>query len=33
MHDCWQEPYNLRPSFTDIVDMLETIIENDAVKK
>ncbi|KAM6988183.1 tyrosine kinase receptor Cad96Ca isoform 1-T1 [Tautogolabrus adspersus] len=30
MRDCWLEPYTLRPSFTDIVSMLENIIENDA---
>ncbi|XP_072247891.1 fibroblast growth factor receptor homolog 1 [Leuresthes tenuis] len=30
MRDCWQEPHTLRPSFTDIVGMLENIIENDA---
>ncbi|XP_070685754.1 fibroblast growth factor receptor homolog 1 isoform X2 [Pempheris klunzingeri] len=30
MRDCWQEPYTLRPSFTNIVSMLENIIENDA---
>ncbi|CAJ1065962.1 tyrosine kinase receptor Cad96Ca isoform X1 [Xyrichtys novacula] len=30
MRDCWQEPYTLRPSFTDIVSMLENIIENDS---
>ncbi|XP_005930908.1 tyrosine-protein kinase SRK3 isoform X2 [Haplochromis burtoni] len=30
MRDCWQEPYTLRPSFTDIVCMLESIMENDA---
>lgn len=30
MRDCWQEPYTLRPSFTDIVCMLENIMENDA---
>uniref|UniRef100_A0A3B4B7L1 Protein kinase domain-containing protein n=1 Tax=Periophthalmus magnuspinnatus TaxID=409849 RepID=A0A3B4B7L1_9GOBI len=32
MRDCWLEPYSLRPSFTDIVRMLECIMENDAVK-
>lgn len=32
MRDCWLEPYSLRPSFTDIVLMLENIIENDAVR-
>ncbi|KAM9734324.1 tyrosine kinase receptor Cad96Ca isoform 1-T2 [Menidia menidia] len=30
MRDCWQEPHSLRPAFTDIVGMLENIIENDA---
>uniref|UniRef100_A0A3Q3X897 Protein kinase domain-containing protein n=1 Tax=Mola mola TaxID=94237 RepID=A0A3Q3X897_MOLML len=30
MRDCWLEPYTLRPSFTDVVSMLENIIENDA---
>ncbi|XP_036974385.1 tyrosine kinase receptor Cad96Ca [Acanthopagrus latus] len=30
IQDCWLEPYTLRPSFTDIVGMLETIIETDA---
>ncbi|XP_053279635.1 tyrosine kinase receptor Cad96Ca isoform X2 [Pleuronectes platessa] len=30
MQDCWREPYTLRPSFTDIVNMLENILENDA---
>ncbi|XP_037630397.1 tyrosine kinase receptor Cad96Ca isoform X1 [Sebastes umbrosus] len=30
MRDCWLEPYTLRPSFTDIVRMLENIMENDA---
>ncbi|TMS07495.1 Tyrosine kinase receptor Cad96Ca [Larimichthys crocea] len=30
IQDCWREPYALRPSFTDVVHMLETIIENDA---
>ncbi|PWA32432.1 hypothetical protein CCH79_00018795, partial [Gambusia affinis] len=30
MRDCWQEPYTLRPAFTDIVSMLENIIEADA---
>ncbi|XP_027900858.1 tyrosine kinase receptor Cad96Ca [Xiphophorus couchianus] len=30
MHDCWQEPYTLRPGFKDIVSMLENIIEDDA---
>lgn len=30
MKDCWLEPYTLRPSFSNIVSMLENIIENDA---
>uniref|UniRef100_UPI0037E70AD9 LOW QUALITY PROTEIN: tyrosine kinase receptor Cad96Ca-like n=1 Tax=Semicossyphus pulcher TaxID=241346 RepID=UPI0037E70AD9 len=30
MRECWLEPYTLRPSFTDIVCMLENIMENDA---
>ncbi|XP_062275156.1 tyrosine kinase receptor Cad96Ca [Scomber scombrus] len=30
MKDCWLEPYTMRPSFTDIVHMLENIIEDDA---
>ncbi|XP_008300903.1 tyrosine kinase receptor Cad96Ca [Stegastes partitus] len=30
MRDCWQEPYTLRPSFNDIVYMLENVMENDA---
>ncbi|KAM7399842.1 hypothetical protein PAMP_019083 [Pampus punctatissimus] len=30
MRDCWLEPYTLRPSFTDVVNMLEEIIDNDA---
>ncbi|XP_071328020.1 tyrosine kinase receptor Cad96Ca isoform X2 [Trachinotus anak] len=30
MRDCWLEPYTLRPSFTDIIHMLENIMENDA---
>ncbi|KAJ0064000.1 hypothetical protein NL108_015729 [Boleophthalmus pectinirostris] len=30
MRDCWLEPYTLRPSFSDIVRMLENIMENDA---
>ncbi|XP_072514733.1 fibroblast growth factor receptor homolog 1-like isoform X2 [Salminus brasiliensis] len=29
MKDCWQEPYSLRPSFMDIVEVLENILEND----
>uniref|UniRef100_A0A6Q2X7V3 Protein kinase domain-containing protein n=1 Tax=Esox lucius TaxID=8010 RepID=A0A6Q2X7V3_ESOLU len=31
MRDCWTEPYTSRPSFTDIVRILENIMENDAV--
>ncbi|KAL0972728.1 hypothetical protein UPYG_G00193990 [Umbra pygmaea] len=30
MKDCWTEPYTCRPSFTDIVRILENIMENDA---
>ncbi|XP_040030423.1 tyrosine kinase receptor Cad96Ca [Gasterosteus aculeatus] len=30
MRDCWLDMYTLRPSFTDVVRMLEDIIENDA---
>ncbi|KAM4628394.1 tyrosine kinase receptor Cad96Ca [Polymixia lowei] len=30
IHDCWLEPYTLRPSFTDIVQVLEDTLENDA---
>ncbi|KAM7413734.1 hypothetical protein PAMA_020894 [Pampus argenteus] len=30
MRDCWLEPYTLRPSFTDVVNMLEEIMDNDA---
>lgn len=30
MRDCWLEPHTLRPSFTDIVHMLENIMESDA---
>ncbi|XP_062329695.1 fibroblast growth factor receptor homolog 1 isoform X2 [Osmerus eperlanus] len=30
MHDCWLEPYTSRPSFTDIVRILEDIIDNDS---
>ncbi|XP_036006215.1 tyrosine kinase receptor Cad96Ca [Fundulus heteroclitus] len=30
MRDCWQEPYTQRPSFKDLVCMLENIVENDA---
>ncbi|XP_038160550.1 tyrosine kinase receptor Cad96Ca [Cyprinodon tularosa] len=30
MRDCWQEPHTLRPSFKEIVSMLENIMENDA---
>ncbi|XP_029699188.1 fibroblast growth factor receptor 4 isoform X1 [Takifugu rubripes] len=32
MRNCWLEPYSLRPSFTDVVLMLENIMENDAVR-
>ncbi|XP_066551640.1 tyrosine kinase receptor Cad96Ca isoform X2 [Amia ocellicauda] len=28
--DCWLEPYTQRPSFSDIVRILENIVENDA---
>lgn len=31
MSDCWQEPYFMRPSFMDIVKVLENILENDRV--
>ncbi|XP_053502308.1 fibroblast growth factor receptor homolog 1 [Ictalurus furcatus] len=30
MKDCWVEPYTARPSFTDLVRILESIIENDS---
>ncbi|KAG7218371.1 hypothetical protein INR49_020435 [Caranx melampygus] len=30
MRDCWVEPYTLRPSFSDIVHLLEDVMENDA---
>uniref|UniRef100_A0A3P8V468 Tyrosine kinase receptor Cad96Ca-like n=1 Tax=Cynoglossus semilaevis TaxID=244447 RepID=A0A3P8V468_CYNSE len=30
MKNCWMEPYTMRPSFADIVSMLENIIENDS---
>ncbi|KAL4647183.1 fibroblast growth factor receptor 1-like [Arapaima gigas] len=30
MKDCWLEPYSSRPSFTDIVRILDNILENDA---
>uniref|UniRef100_A0A8C6T1T7 Protein kinase domain-containing protein n=1 Tax=Neogobius melanostomus TaxID=47308 RepID=A0A8C6T1T7_9GOBI len=30
MRDCWLEPHTLRPCFTDIVHMLENIMEDDA---
>uniref|UniRef100_A0A3Q2NNE6 Protein kinase domain-containing protein n=1 Tax=Fundulus heteroclitus TaxID=8078 RepID=A0A3Q2NNE6_FUNHE len=33
MRDCWQEPYTQRPSFKDLVCMLENIVENDAVSR
>ncbi|XP_066507910.1 fibroblast growth factor receptor homolog 1-like [Hoplias malabaricus] len=29
MKDCWLEPYSLRPSFMDIVRVIENILEND----
>ncbi|XP_053095621.1 fibroblast growth factor receptor homolog 1 [Pangasianodon hypophthalmus] len=30
MKDCWLEPYTARPSFTELVSILENIIENDS---
>ncbi|XP_062873173.1 tyrosine kinase receptor Cad96Ca [Trichomycterus rosablanca] len=30
MKDCWLEPYTARPSFNDLVRILESILENDA---
>ncbi|KAI5626750.1 fibroblast growth factor receptor-like 1-like, partial [Silurus asotus] len=30
MKDCWLEPYTARPSFNDLVRILESIIENDS---
>ncbi|TNN63670.1 Tyrosine kinase receptor Cad96Ca [Liparis tanakae] len=30
MRDCWLDLYRLRPSFTDVVCMLESIMESDA---
>ncbi|KAM9468591.1 fibroblast growth factor receptor homolog 1 isoform 1-T1 [Clarias gariepinus] len=30
MKDCWLEPYTARPSFSDLVTILENIIENDS---
>ncbi|XP_014019092.1 fibroblast growth factor receptor homolog 1 [Salmo salar] len=30
MRDCWMEPYTSRPSFSDIVRILEDIMENDS---
>ncbi|KAM9540012.1 fibroblast growth factor receptor homolog 1-like isoform 1-T1 [Salvelinus alpinus] len=30
MRDCWLEPYTQRPSFNDIVSVLENILEDDA---
>ncbi|KAG7483642.1 hypothetical protein MATL_G00040500 [Megalops atlanticus] len=30
MRDCWLDPYTMRPSFSDIVRILESILENDA---
>ncbi|KAF5901938.1 fibroblast growth factor receptor 1-like, partial [Clarias magur] len=29
MRDCWQEPYSMRPSFTDIVRVLGNTLEHD----
>lgn len=31
MKDCWLEPYTARPSFTELVKILEGIIEEDSV--
>lgn len=31
MRDCWQDSYITRPSFMDIVNVLENILENDRV--
>lgn len=31
MRDCWLEPYSLRPSFSDIVRVLENTLEDDTV--
>uniref|UniRef100_A0AAY4DG38 Protein kinase domain-containing protein n=1 Tax=Denticeps clupeoides TaxID=299321 RepID=A0AAY4DG38_9TELE len=31
LHDCWLEPYTLRPAFTDIVRTLENVMEDDSV--
>ncbi|KAI4886514.1 hypothetical protein NFI96_024879, partial [Prochilodus magdalenae] len=30
MSDCWSEPYTARPSFSELVQILENIIENDS---
>ncbi|XP_072548139.1 fibroblast growth factor receptor homolog 1 [Salminus brasiliensis] len=30
MNDCWLEPYTARPSFSELVRILENIIENDS---
>ncbi|XP_016335374.1 fibroblast growth factor receptor homolog 1 [Sinocyclocheilus anshuiensis] len=29
MQDCWMDPYTNRPSFTDIVKILESVVESD----
>lgn len=31
MKDCWLEPYTARPSFTELVRILESVIEHDLV--
>lgn len=31
MQDCWIDPYTNRPSFTDIVKNLESVVESDGV--
>ncbi len=31
MQDCWMDPYTNRPSFTDIVKILENVVESDGV--
>uniref|UniRef100_A0A4W4HLQ7 Protein kinase domain-containing protein n=1 Tax=Electrophorus electricus TaxID=8005 RepID=A0A4W4HLQ7_ELEEL len=31
MKDCWMDPYTARPSFSDLVRILEKVIENDSV--
>lgn len=33
MHECWKEPYSLRPIFAAIVGMLEAIMESDSVRR